>query len=56
VPSKHDPADSLLDIIENAARVEAYLTGMDRAALVQTLRPPIFGHSDELRAVRWPGS
>ncbi len=25
-------------------------------ALVQTVRPPIFGHSDELRAVRWRGS
>jgi uncharacterized protein with HEPN domain len=33
VPSRHDPADSLADIIENAERIERYLTGMDRAAL-----------------------
>jgi uncharacterized protein with HEPN domain len=32
VPSKHDPADSLADIIENAERIEQYLVGMDRAA------------------------
>jgi uncharacterized protein with HEPN domain len=32
VPSKHNPADSLVDIIENAARVETYLAGMDRAS------------------------
>jgi uncharacterized protein with HEPN domain len=32
VPSKHDPADSLADIIENAERVESYLAGMDRSA------------------------
>lgn len=32
MPSKHDPADSLVDIVENAARVETYLAGMDRAA------------------------
>jgi uncharacterized protein with HEPN domain len=32
VPSKHDPADSLVDIIENAERIEQYLAGMDRAA------------------------
>jgi uncharacterized protein with HEPN domain len=30
VPSRHDPADSLADIIENAERVERYLTGIDR--------------------------
>ena len=28
--SRHDPADSLADIIENAERVEGYLAGMDR--------------------------
>ena len=32
MPSKHDPADSLADIIENAERIEHYLAGMDRAA------------------------
>ena len=32
MPSKHDPADSLADIIENAERIEQYLHGMDRAA------------------------
>ena len=32
MPSRHDPADSLADIIENAERIEQYLTGMDRAA------------------------
>jgi uncharacterized protein with HEPN domain len=31
VPSKHGPAGSVIDIIENAARVETYLVGMDRA-------------------------
>lgn len=30
MPSRHDPADSLADIIENAERVERYLTGIDR--------------------------
>ncbi|MGE4049280.1 MAG: DUF86 domain-containing protein [Acetobacteraceae bacterium] len=30
--SKHDPADALADIIENADRIETYLTGMDRTA------------------------
>ena len=30
MPSKHNPADSLADIIENYERVEAYLAGMDR--------------------------
>jgi uncharacterized protein with HEPN domain len=33
VPSRHDPADSLADIIENADRIEQYLVGTDRAAL-----------------------
>ena len=32
MPSKHDPADSLADIIENAERIERYLHGVDRAA------------------------
>jgi len=32
VPSKHDPADSLADIIENARRIEGYIVGMDRTA------------------------
>lgn len=32
MPSKHDPADSLVDIVENAERVESYLAGMDRSA------------------------
>jgi uncharacterized protein with HEPN domain len=30
VPSKHDPADSLADMIENAERIASYLTAMDR--------------------------
>jgi uncharacterized protein with HEPN domain len=30
VLSKHDPADSLADIIETAKRIERYLTGTDR--------------------------
>jgi uncharacterized protein with HEPN domain len=32
VPSKHDPAESLADIIENADRIDSYLRGIDRAA------------------------
>lgn len=32
MPSKHDPADSLADIIENAELVELYLEGLDREA------------------------
>jgi len=32
VPSKHDPADSLADIIENAERIERYLMDTDRDA------------------------
>jgi uncharacterized protein with HEPN domain len=31
VPSRHDPADSLADIIENIRRIEGYVAGMDRA-------------------------
>ena len=30
-PLRHDPADSLVDIVENAERIESYLGGMDRA-------------------------
>jgi uncharacterized protein with HEPN domain len=30
--TRHDPADCLVDIIENAARIEQYLAGTDRAA------------------------
>jgi uncharacterized protein with HEPN domain len=33
MPSRHDPADSLADIVENAGRIEAYLAGKDRTAL-----------------------
>jgi uncharacterized protein with HEPN domain len=32
VPSKHNPAESLADIIENFERIETYVVGMDRAA------------------------
>lgn len=32
MPSRHDPADSLADIVENAELIERYLAGMDRAA------------------------
>jgi uncharacterized protein with HEPN domain len=32
VPSRHDPADSLADIIENAERIQGYLAGLDRQA------------------------
>ena len=32
MPSRHDPADSVADIIENAERVGIYLFGMDRQA------------------------
>ncbi len=32
MPSRHDPADSLADIIENAERIKKYLAGMDRDA------------------------
>ena len=30
MPSRHDPADSLADIIQNAERIEGYLADMDR--------------------------
>lgn len=36
MPSRHDPADSLADIIENAGRVERYLAGMSRDAFEQS--------------------
>lgn len=29
---KHDPADCVADILENIARIEGYLAGLDRAA------------------------
>ena len=32
MPSRHDPVDSVADIIENAERVGIYLFGMDRQA------------------------
>lgn len=32
MPSRHDPADSLADIVENAERIESYIIGMDREA------------------------
>ncbi len=32
MPSRHNPADCLADIIENAERIERYLADMDRAA------------------------
>ncbi len=35
MPSKHDAADSLHHIIENAERIERYLAGMDRQAFEQ---------------------
>ncbi len=35
MPSKHDAADSLHHIIENAERIARYLAGMDRQAFEQ---------------------
>jgi len=35
VPSRHDLADSLADIIENAERIERYLMGIDRDAFAR---------------------
>jgi hypothetical protein len=32
VPSKHDPAASLADILENLERIEGYVAGLDREA------------------------
>lgn len=31
-PPRHDPADCLADIVDNAERIERYLDGMDRTA------------------------
>ena len=33
--SKHDPADSLADIVENAGRIEGTIAGMDQFAFDQ---------------------
>lgn len=33
--SKHDPRDSLADIIDNIERIEQYLAGLERAAFEQ---------------------
>jgi uncharacterized protein with HEPN domain len=30
VPSRHDPAASLADIVENLERIEGYVAGLDR--------------------------
>ena len=35
MPSKHEPADILADIVENADRIERYLNGADRSAFGQ---------------------
>jgi uncharacterized protein with HEPN domain len=35
LPSRHDPADSLGHVIENAARVARYLTGLDQRSFAQ---------------------
>ena len=32
MPSKHDPAASLADILENLERIEGYVAGLDREA------------------------
>jgi uncharacterized protein with HEPN domain len=32
VPSRHDPAASLADILENLERIEDYVAGLDREA------------------------
>ena len=32
MPSRHDPTDSLADIVENARRAAEYIAGMDRDA------------------------
>jgi uncharacterized protein with HEPN domain len=31
MPSRHDAAESLADIVENTERIESYLAGLDRA-------------------------
>jgi uncharacterized protein with HEPN domain len=39
VPSRHDPAASLADILENLERIEGYVAGLDREAFAgDTLR------------------
>jgi uncharacterized protein with HEPN domain len=35
LPSEHDPADWIADIIENAERIDGYLVGMDRQTFEQ---------------------
>ena len=30
MPSRHDPAASLADILDNLERIEGYVTGLDR--------------------------
>jgi uncharacterized protein with HEPN domain len=35
MPSRHDPVDSLNDIIENVGRIGEYVAGMDRAGFEQ---------------------
>ena len=32
MPSRHDPATSLADILENLERIEGYVAGLDREA------------------------
>ena len=36
MPSRHNVADTLADIIENAERIESYLAGMDRDAFASS--------------------
>jgi uncharacterized protein with HEPN domain len=31
MPSSHEPADCLIDIIENVGRIDSYVAGMDRS-------------------------
>jgi uncharacterized protein with HEPN domain len=31
LPSKHNPADSLADVVENAERIEGYIAGMEQS-------------------------
>jgi uncharacterized protein with HEPN domain len=35
VPSKHDPAECLADILDNIARIDSYVTGLDQASFGQ---------------------
>jgi uncharacterized protein with HEPN domain len=55
VPSKHDPADSLADIIENAERVELYSTGMDRQAFERDEKTRFWPADAASRPVRATG-